>query len=308
MATAKKSPAKKPARTSVKAAAATKKVTKNASAKAKTTAKKATPAPVKSTVSKTRVLTPLERLRSVHILSALSYALFAVLTAYFVGNAGAQVYLSMQARNGFSSESAVDLAPASEVLFTLEYRYILIAILLTSALGSLLLATKLRRRYETTVGYGVSGLRWILLGITSALTIEFVSLLAGVRDIMTLKTSAALIFATTLLSWLAERENAGAGNRKWLAFGVSLFTGAAAWLPVFGSLVGTSLLAEERFGWHVYALVAATLAGFTGFALNQYLHLKKSNLEYTYIEQRYVRIDQALKFVIVLIVFSALAS
>jgi hypothetical protein len=313
MATARKASAKKPVRkTAVKKTAAkrttTKTATKKVAAKA-TTKVAAKDAAVKTTSTvRSKVLTPLQRLRNMHIVSTLTYTFFAILTAVFVGAAGAQLYLTSQARDVFANSNNVVLAPAGEVLGTLQYRYILIALLVVSALGSLLLATKLRRRYEGNVNAGVSGLRWLLMGVSAAITIEFVSFMAGVQDVMTLKTVAALVFASALFGWMAERDNLNTNDPKWLAFGGRVFTGVLAWLPAVGSLIGTTLLNEERFGWHVYALVAAAMLGSIAFAINQYSHIKKNNLEFPYVEQRYVRIDQLTKFAIVLIVFSSLAS
>lgn len=306
MATAKKSQVKKPVK---KATATAKKSTKKAAAKKPAVKAAVSPAAAttKATLNKKRVLSPLERLRSMHLISAIFYTIFAVFTAFFVSAAGTQVYLSFQARDTLANTPNVVLTPAAEVLANVQYRYVLMALLLLSALGSLLLATKLRARYEASVNYGVSGMRWILMGVTAAITLQFVSLLSGVQDLMTLKTVAGLIFVTTLLGWLAERENRGARDTKWLAYVASLVTGALAWLPLIGSWIGTSLYGEERFSWYVYALGAVTMAGFIGFALNQYAHLKKANLEYTYLEERYIRIDQLTKIAIVAIIFSALS-
>lgn len=311
MATTAKKPArkttKKPTKRTAKASTARKTTAKKAVIEKKASAKNVG-VKVSSSRSARRVLTPLERVRSIHITSVFTQVFFAILTLFFMSPAGAELLLSHSARDRFVSQDQVVLAPASEVLFNVEYRYILMAILLLGALGSLLLATRLRAGYEKALIFGASGMRWILFGITSALILEFVSFMAGIQDVMTLKTIAGLVIATTLFSWIADRENVNSRNPKWLAYGAGLFTGFVAFLPLIGSLIGTSLYGEERFGWHVYALAGVILLGFIGYALNQYRSIKKKNaLEYTFIEQRYLRIDQILKFVIVLIVFSALA-
>lgn len=308
MATTAKKPAKKttkkPARKTTKAAAS-KKTVANKSVATKKEVVKVTTA---RSARRSRVLTPLERVRSIHFTSVLTQVFFAILALVFMSTAGGQLLLSHTARDIFVDQKSVVLAPASEVLFSIDYRYILVALLSVGAIGSLLLATKLRARYETSVTFGASGMRWILMGISAGLTLELVSFMAGITDVMTLKTIAALVFATTLFGWIADRDNVGARDSKYLAFGASIFTGVMAWMPLVGSLIGTTLYGEERFGWHIYALAAVTLLGFTGFALNQYRSIKKkSSLEYTFIEQRYLRIDQIMKFAVVLILFSALA-
>jgi hypothetical protein len=300
MATAKKAPAKKTVKTTAKKTTA-KKTTKKAS----TSSKVASTASVKP--SSKAPLTPLDKLRSVNISAALSAVLFSILTLIFVSSASAGLLLNFQARDAFANLDSVVLGSASEVLVNVEYRFVLVAALLVGGIGSLLLATRLRKTYEAGVKANVSGLRWIFMGLSAALTLEFVSFIGGVQDIATLKTIAALVLATVLFGWISDRENAVNKGQKWLAYIAALFTGFAAWLPLVGSLIGTSVYGGERFGWHVYALAFVTLAGFIGFALNQLGSIKKkAQLEYTVFEQRYLRLDQITKFLIVLITVAAL--
>ncbi len=304
-----KKTAKKPATKSVAKTSKTvvsRKVAKKSAPK-KSKSKPSVAVTTKVTRSKV-VLTPLERIRSTHLSVAITSVFFAVMTAFFVGSASSEIMLASQARDAFTNTESVVLSSASEVLFSLEYKYILIAILAFSAVGSLLLATKLRTRYELSVKSGVSGFRWLLVGLTAGLTLQLVSFIGGVQDLMTLKLIGALIVATVLLGWVADRDNATSKKPKWLAFIASLYTGALAWFPLVGSMIGTTVYGSERFGWHVYALAGVALAGFTGFAVTQYLSIKnKNSLEYTVYEQRYLRIDQLTKFLVVVIVFSAFA-
>lgn len=303
MATAKKAPAKKPAKKTTKKVAA-----KAPVKKAVVTKKEVTKVTTTKTTRAARApLTPMERLRSINLSAAFTAVVFSILTVIFVAPASAELLLGVQARDAFANLDSVVLGSASEVLVSVEYRYILVAALLVGAVGSLLMATKLRKGYEASVKANVSGLRWLFMGLSAALMLEFVSFMGGVQDAMTLKTIAALILATTLFGWLSDRENAASKNAKWLAFVASVFTGVAAWMPLLGSLIGTSVFSDERFGWHVYALAGVTLAGFIGFALTQLSSIrKKSQFEYTAFEQRYLRIDQVTKFLVVVILISAL--
>ncbi len=111
-----------------------------------------------------------------------------------------------------------------------------------------------------------------------------------------------------MLSWIAERDNAGASRPKWLAYVLGLGAGALAWLPIVVSLIGTSVYGMERFGWHVYAIALAALVGFTGFAVVLYKSIKagRGGREYTAIESTYLRVDLFTKFVIVLVTILAL--
>lgn len=296
MATTNKSTRKKPAKVS-KASKASK-----TSQKTSVKLKKADVKSVKA------VLTPLERIKSMHISLTLMYLVFAGLVIGFVKTVASSVTLGLQTKDEFGSGVNVVLGPSSEVLYNIEPKYVLVAALVVSALGSLLLATKVRKRYEKTLTAGISGFRWVLMGVSAALLIEFVNLLAGVNDIAVLKISSGLIVITTMLAWIAERDNVGSARPKWLAFGLSLFTGAFAWLPLLGSLIGTSVYGMERFGWHVYALAGVTLLGFTGFAVNQYLQIRGrgTKKDYTKVEETYLRIGMLTKFAVVLVALLAL--
>ncbi len=314
MANTTKSTRKKPVRTtkSVKATKTTVKKTPAKSVRATKTAKTVPVVTTKkadvSTKSAQRTaLTPLERLRSLHISKAVIYLLGAGLILGFVKAVEATVTLGIVARDEFASQQNTVLTPAHEVLYNIDPRYVLVTSLGLAALGSILLATKLRNRYEATLSGRTSGFRWVILGVSAALTLTFVNMLAGVHDMATLKLAGGLIFLTTMLSWLAERDNIGAVKPKWLAYIVALFAGALALLPLIGSLIGTTLFSEERFGWHVYALAAVMIIGFIGFALTQYRSLRRGPADvYLETEERYLRIDMLTKFAIVLIVLLAL--
>lgn len=255
-----------------------------------------------------RVLTPFERLRSVHFSAVFSNIVLAVLTAIFVGTASAELLLNVQARDVFANIDSVVLGPASEVLFNVEYRHFLIVILGFSALASLLIATKLRARYEASVRSSISGFRWVLFGVSTALLVELVSFMGGVQDIMMLKVIGGLVLAASLLGWMSERENAVATNPKKVAFIGYVLAFVVALLPLLGSVIGTTVLNGERFGWHIYALTAAILLGFIATAMTMYSSIKnKTKLEYIAFEHRFLRIDQIVKFLVVLIIFSSLA-
>lgn len=266
---------------------------------------------VKTTVTtKTTVktgLSPLERIKSIHLSAALVSIIFAGLVIGFVTTKSVAVTLGVQARDQFAEGANVILAPASEVLFNIEPKYLLIVSLLVSALFSILVATKLRSRYEATITNRTSGFRWLALGLSAGLALSFISLLVGISDVEVLKLSGFLIVLTTMFSFMAERENSVAVRPQWFAYILSLITGTVAWLPVIASLIGTSLYSAERFGWHVYALVGVTLLGSIAFAVTQYRNIRSNRqLDYLSFEEKFLRIDMLTKFAVVVIVILAL--
>lgn len=303
---AKKTPAKKAKKPAVKKPAA--KTT--AAAKAKTESKK-TEAKVVSVDTKKkstrRELTPFEKLRSLNISIFISYILLGIVSIVLIGQASAEFFLSLQTRDLFANVDGVVLGPANEVLFNVEYRYLLVLALVVGAVGSLLLATKLRTRYENSVKAGVSGMRWLFVGISAAIVAELVTFMGGVQDVMTLKLVAGLVILAAILGWLSDRENLDAKSPKKLAFYASIFAYFLALLPLIGSLIGTTLYGDQRFGWQVYALSAVLLISFVVTLLNQNSSIKnKAKLEYIVYEQRYLRIDQTVKFLAVLILLASI--
>lgn len=104
----------------------------------------------------------------------------------------------------------------------------------------------------------VSSLRWLALGISGGLTVEFIGLLTGVYDVLVLKATFALLLVTTLLGVIAERDNKNPEKLK-LAYGLSLFTGVVAWVPIIGSLIGTALYGSQALEAYVYGVAGVTL-------------------------------------------------
>lgn len=319
----KKSPVKKTTSSAKKAAATTKKPLKaktaSKSVASKSKAKDAKVLPEKSTSKKSvsassstqkavkKPISALEKIRSLHITGFITYVVLAVLTILLAGKAATEVFLSFQARDEFMPGDSVILGSAQEVLFSVEYRYILGAVLIIGGLGSLLLASKFWRRYESTVKAGVSGLRWILFGISGALLLEMASLMVGVQDLMTLKVIAGLFLAGSVLAWLGERENLGSKSPKKVAFYGSAFAFVFSLMPLIGGILGTLLFTTERYGWHVYAFSALMLVSILALIVLQASAIKnKSRLEYVVFEQRYIRLDQLTKFLAVLIFFAAI--
>lgn len=298
MATAKKSSAKKLA-------------TKKKTAAARTTAKKTTakkPAAKQAAAVKNqpkRMIT-LEKLRKFHFFTAAVNAVFAVLSVVFLSNKVAELYLPYSTKDELASLDSTVLGPAYELIATVELRYILAFIFGLGAIFSLLLATSLRAKYEAAAKAKVSGLRWIFIGLISALLLEFVSLIGGVTDIVTLKLIAGLVLIAFLLGWVTENRKK-AGGVGLAAFYTGLLAGVLAWVPLLTGLIGTSLLGMQTFGWHVYVLAALLLLGFLSFSMTQ-LRFIKSSVDaegYLQVEGKYISTNFLISVAFFMIVFVA---
>ncbi len=286
--------------------AAGKKATKQSEAKKVTTVPSADA--VKQT-TKRKQLTPLERIKALNSFSAIVYLVLAVVVVVVMASVSAKIGLSIKAPDMLANSGVDPLVPASETLFDVQLRYFLAAILVVAAVGSALLSTRLRKVYEDGVNKSASAVRWVILGLSAGLMLEFVSLIAGINDVMTLKLIGGLIVITALLGWISDKDNSSKGG-KWLAFVCALIAGTLAWLPLLGSLVGTGVYGDARFGWHVYALSGVVLLSSMLIARTQYLGIRQTATATTYVsrEEKYLKIDLVTKIAVVLIVLTALSS
>jgi hypothetical protein len=249
-----------------------------------------------------------DQIKKINILTAGISAVIAVVSAVLLSAPNLNMNISYMTRDALATGNEVVLAPAIKTVFSPSGHYVLAGIFAVSAIISLLLATRLKNSYDQSLKTGASGYRWVLIGVSAALLLEFVSVLAGINDSMVLKLIGGMILITTILGWLSDRENSDKkSGTKWLAYVVSLFTGAVAWAPLLGSLFGTWFWGLERFGWHIYALSATLFIGFTLYALMQYFKLsgRKGWKEYLFIERNFLTVDLTVKVVVGIILVAA---
>lgn len=295
MATTKKSTQAK-TKTTKKTATRTK--TKVA-AKAKTAAAKTTRAskttkaakPVSATVVKNRKTTAIttKSIRKLHLVKALIAAALAVAAGLLMDSSSYALNIGYQAKDELLSLTAGQTAfvQGSQPLMDVQVRWLVVAILGLSALFSLLAATRLRTRYEANLANSVSPLRWLGMGVTSALIVETVALVSGVSDIFTLKLLAGLMLVTCALGWVTEKRFKQAGRPIWSDFNISIVTGALPWILIGSYAVSTWVYGLIRYPWFVYAVMGAALIGFTLYCANQYKHLAGWR-NYLVIERNYV--------------------
>ncbi len=307
--------------TTKKSTKAKTKTTKKPAVKARTTAVKTTRATKTTKVTKQPVVKkPVVKaaavvkaktteltantLRKLNFVKAFVFAALAVLAGVLMSSASYPVSIGYQAKDALVSLTAGKTAfvHGNQNLFDIEVRWLVVTILGLAAVFSLLIATRLRAKYEATLTDGVSSMRWIGWGITAALMVETVALLSGVSDILTLKLIAGLMLVTCALAWVAEKRNKQAGRPAWSEFVVSLFTGSLPWMLIGGYAIATWVWGLIRYPWYVYALYAALLVGFITLTFTQYKRINgwKNTL---IVERNYLLIGLVTKvaFAVILI-------
>ena len=92
----------------------------------------------------------------------------------------------------------------------------------------------------------------------------------------------------------------------WLAFVVSLFTGAIAWSAILGATLGSYIYSVENFAWYIYAVPAVVLLGFIGFAYNQYRYISGKTKDFIAYEKKFVWLDLTSKVLVFVLLVLAL--
>lgn len=305
MATAKKT-SKKPAtkKRSVASVAAGKKTT----AKKVVTKQSATSNIVKNEVkgAGTKQMVTLAKLKNFNFFAAAINVVFAILSATLLSNKAVEFYLPYSTKDELASTQTTVLGPVYQVVATFELRYLLVVIFGLGAVFALLSATVLRARYEAGISSKAPAVRWIFMGIISALSLEFASLLGGVTDIVTLKLIAGLVLLSAILAWVSEKQITS-GVKNLVPFYVGLLAGAMAWIPLLVGLVGTSINGMQAFEFYVYGVAVVLFIGFASLIVTHYRYLKNvASVDYVQIEGKYMSADFLVRVAFFVVVFIGL--
>lgn len=254
--TTKKKPAvKAAAKTTAKSTKTTAAKTKKSSAKTAKPVKLSTK-PSAAKVSGSSLSGRFSFVRRGHAMIAGLYVLLAVAAGFLVNQASAQVLLGHLAKDELASRSGTVLAPAAQVLYEIEFRWLLVVLLGVAAVIALLRATRYQAAEAAGLKTGVQPLRWVEFGVTGALAFEIVALLNGLQDAVALKLAMVSVLVAALLAWVIERENAASGKASRAVYAASV---AAVVFPVLALLVtmyGTFVYGMERSAWYAYAAAA----------------------------------------------------
>ncbi len=243
-------------KTSTKAKGGKAKNSKKATAKKSSAAKISASSKVQKTSN--------DQLRQLNLASGLVALLLAVAAGFLMNATSYQLFTSLMTSNELASANGTVFVPGIHFVMDVELRWLVVGILVLSAVLPLLAATRNRKMYEDSVAKKVMPLRWIELGVISALMVELIAILSGVQDVMTLKLIAGFMLVTALLSWFSEKQTGKAMRH----YNLSLVTGILPWLVIAVAAAGTLIYGSVRSPWYVYALYFTTLLAITGYAMN----------------------------------------
>lgn len=245
-------------------------------------------------------------LRRILMVGTALYVVLAIAAGALMDKTTAQITTGYLAKDELLSRTSTVFAPAIHVLYDLEIRWALVAILIICLILPVLYLTRMERAYANRLRGRVLPWRWIDIGVTSALMLELVALLSGVQDVMALKAVAGLVVLSAVLGWLSERENENATAPVWGAYVASLASGTLAWLIVGVSLIGTTFYGLIRAPWYVYALFGTVGVGCLLMAVNlSRQHRRLGRLkDYKVVERNYLALSTLTKvaFAVILII------
>lgn len=247
----------------------------------------------------------IRRLLELQRISVGVFILLALLAGYFMKSTTINTTLGYLTHDDLASKTSTVFAPAVHGIYDVNLRWVVVVIMVLSAVLPLLWTFRWRRQYEVNIDAEAMPQRWIDYAITSALMVETVALLSGIHDIMTLKVLAGMIVLSGGLAWLADRENRLADKAKWSAYVFSFVAGALPWVMIAVTAIATYFYGMIRSPWYVYALYAAVLLGFILTAWVQRRHYKRANQwKFGMVERNYTLINLLTKaaFAIILIV------
>ncbi len=258
---------KKPA-----ARAAAKTTKKSVATTAAKTTKAKKPA-VKATAKATKPATTgkLAFLKRPHVAFGGVFAVAAILAGVLMNNFSAQVLLGHLAKDELASRTTTVLAPAAHILYEVEIRWVLVALLAFAAVFSVLRGTRLKAKDDAGIKAGVQPLRWIDFAVSGALAFEIAALLNGLQDAAALKFGMVFIVLAAVTSWLFERENAVTGKPSKSLYVISLL---AVLLPL-------AILASTIYASYVYGIVRSPWWAYTAAAVVAVTLIRTVRLQWT---------------------------
>ena len=247
-----------------------------------------------------------KQIQDIYKISIVVYAILALAVVTMVSKVTYQLTWGFLAKDELASKTSAVLVPGSHPAFDLQIRSAILLILALSIIVPYLYIMRLQKQHQQAMKNRVLTLRWIDLGITTAIMVVIIAVLSGVTDIFTLILIAGLMATTCFLGWMAERQAKEAKKLVMPTFIASLFTGSFPWMLIFGYAVATPFLAAVRAPWYIYALYVSSLGSFTLLALNQFLQNTgyKQWKDYSFIERNYALISLFSKtaFAVILII------
>lgn len=209
------------------------------------------------------------------LINIVFYILAGVLTFIVSGSNNFQITTNFLSNNSFASPNSTLFTPASRVLFSIEYRYVIIFLLT-------ILIVKLA--YRVICDYkklklNVKSLKLLNMYLDSlaySLFIILICILAGLQDV----SSLILVFVSSYIGICLARYSSN--ERELNGFirikKLGIILGSFSWLLIFVYSIGTLSYGSIRSTWYVYVLDIIGIVYFL-FLVSGRSKLEKDNNE-----------------------------
>jgi len=263
---------------------------KTASAKsvnAKTTKKASKPEAVATKTKKPAI--SVLNLKNIYAASIVIYIAIAGAAYALMTTASYQLSVGYWAKDELASSTQTVFAPATQGVYDIQIRFVVMAVALLSAVIPALYLTRLKKYHEQSIKNKVLPTRWLDMAVVAAIMLETVALVSGVLDVGTLKLIGGLMVVTCILGWMAEKRTAEAGKPATAKYYLSMVTGILPWIVIAIYAVSTVVYGEIRSPWFVYALYAVMLIAAGLIGTNQLKGLKAEGPQKNYevVERNY---------------------
>ena len=204
----------------------------------------------------------LHSLRSMNIAAVGLFVLLALLAGYLMSSASYMLTIGDVAKDDLASKTQTVFAPAVQPVLDIEVRWMVVGILLLSAVFPILYLSKLKERYAEYLNKTrIQPFRWIDFAITSALMTSVAAILSGVNDIATLEILAGVVGISAVVAIIAERQNNSSSKLVRSAFLTGAVTVLLPWLLIAMYATTTIVYGMVRSPWYVYAIYITLLVG-----------------------------------------------
>lgn len=195
------------------------------------------------------------------------------------------------------NETTQSLEPATRVLFTINYAWLVASFLFMSAAAHASILTFYRKKYVSDLKIGINKARWIEYSISASTMMVAIALLSGMSDLASLTMLFALVAIMNLLGLVMEVVNVGKEKPGWLSFIIGCIAGIVPWIA-FGIYVwAANAYSINGVPGFVYGIYASIFIFFNCFAINMYLQYKKVGpwANYLYGERVYIILSLVAK-------------
>lgn len=195
------------------------------------------------------------------------------------------------------NEATQALEPATKVVFSINYAWLVASFLFMSAAAHALIISVYRKKYINDLKLGINRARWIEYSISASTMMVAIALLSGMQDLASLLMIFGLVAGMNLMGLVMEVVNAGKKDVSWLSFIIGCGAGIVPWIAFAIYVWAANANSINGVPNFVYGIYASIFVFFNCFAINMYLQYKKIGpwSNYLYGERVYIILSLVAK-------------